>query len=537
MAKNKRLMHRTVTTRAQARNLQQQVNSGNQTPNNRSIKKKQTKKHKRLLKTRLSMDNKRKNKAIPKVANSPLKTNKSDPLTIQIQKELEKLRKLNNDQHKDIFGDRHVSLSESPNGKSIQITCKNFGEENIKKESKIPIKFGDNWSEVSTIQVESQNTLNNSINYNDTIPFAFPKTSTSDVNINNSSTPKFTSRLSLSTQSKLFIQNLQGSNNLNDLKNERTEKNANDESDGDVICLDTVDELEEMNTTDDLICISDSKSESCIVIDDDNDSPENVNLIDLTSPNNTLSKVTNPQKNQQTQSTNSIASHNFPSTSTQSRMTERRAEFPVSLNSRFMEPPAVLVPVLPQHSQLNNSFHYNHQSNIYGNNFLNFGSIRTTGLRPIFIDGNNIAMLHSNGRFFSVIGLKICIDYFKMRGHDVTAIVPQIRKRKNQNSDPKLLFKLEKEGSVIFTPSRVINGKTIVPYDDRFIVQLAAVHEGVIISCDNYKDLLAENPNLRDAIENRVLNPTFVKNMIIFPSDPLGQYGPKLDDFLKFSTQ
>ncbi|KRT84614.1 hypothetical protein AMK59_2993 [Oryctes borbonicus] len=105
--------------------------------------------------------------------------------------------------------------------------------------------------------------------------------------------------------------------------------------------------------------------------------------------------------------------------------------------------------------------------NAFGSNFLNAGPIRTSGLRPIFIDGSNVAMGHSNGKHFSVEGLKICIDYFKMRGHEVTAIVPMFRKKFNQSSNPKLLHQLEKEGTVVFTPSRTVNGRHIVPYDDR----------------------------------------------------------------------
>ncbi|KAK9736697.1 Zc3h12a-like Ribonuclease NYN domain [Popillia japonica] len=154
--------------------------------------------------------------------------------------------------------------------------------------------------------------------------------------------------------------------------------------------------------------------------------------------------------------------------------------------------------------------------NGFGSNFLNAGPVRLIGLRPIFIDGSNVAISHSNGKFFSVEGLKICIDYFKMRGHEVTGIVPQFRKKVTQSSNWKLLQQLEKEGTVIFTPSRTVNGRHIVPYDDRYIVLLAHVYKGVIVSSDNYSDLLRENPNLLETIENRVLNPTWLKNMIIF---------------------
>lgn len=63
---------------------------------------------------------------------------------------------------------------------------------------------------------------------------------------------------------------------------------------------------------------------------------------------------------------------------------------------------------------------------------------------------------------------------------------------------------------------------------------LAHVYKGVIVSSDNYRDLLQEDPTLLETIENRILSPTWVKDMIIFPADPMGRNGPKLDEFLRF---
>lgn len=54
------------------------------------------------------------------------------------------------------------------------------------------------------------------------------------------------------------------------------------------------------------------------------------------------------------------------------------------------------------------------------------------------------------------------------------------------------------------------------------------------MSGDNYRDLLRENPSLRETIEKRLLIPTWVDDIIMFPSDPLGRFGPSLDQFLRF---
>ncbi|XP_013164129.1 PREDICTED: NEDD4-binding protein 1-like isoform X1 [Papilio xuthus] len=155
------------------------------------------------------------------------------------------------------------------------------------------------------------------------------------------------------------------------------------------------------------------------------------------------------------------------------------------------------------------------------------------GLRRIIIDGSNVAMQHTMGRKFSVKGLQICIEYFTKRGHDVTAFVPRFRCKFGKSTEPRLLDSLERSGLVVYTPSREIQGKMITSYDDRYIVQCAAAFDGVIVSCDNYRDLLSENPRWRFVIENRLLPFTWVGDMIMFPKDPLGRNGPTLEQFLK----
>ncbi|CAH2098164.1 unnamed protein product [Euphydryas editha] len=90
-----------------------------------------------------------------------------------------------------------------------------------------------------------------------------------------------------------------------------------------------------------------------------------------------------------------------------------------------------------------------------------------TGLRMVVIDGSNVAMQHTRGRIFSVKGLKICIDYFLKRGHVVKAFVPHFRCKYGKSTDGKLLDQLERQGLVVYTPSREIQGRMITSYDDR----------------------------------------------------------------------
>jgi len=155
------------------------------------------------------------------------------------------------------------------------------------------------------------------------------------------------------------------------------------------------------------------------------------------------------------------------------------------------------------------------------------------GLRPIVIDGSNVAMAHGKHTDFSVRGIEICIQYFKKRGHtSIIAFVPQHRMYAN----PDLLRQLEKDGNVAMTPSRKVGDKRISSYDDRFIVEYANEHGGIIVSRDNYRDLLEEKPEWRKTIEERLLMPTWVGDSLMFPSDPLGSDGPSLDKFLKFDS-
>ncbi|XP_063545660.1 uncharacterized protein LOC134753641 isoform X2 [Cydia strobilella] len=162
--------------------------------------------------------------------------------------------------------------------------------------------------------------------------------------------------------------------------------------------------------------------------------------------------------------------------------------------------------------------------------------VKRTGPRTIVIDGSNVAMEHGRGREFSVKGLKICIDYFVNRGHEVRAFVPRFRCKFGKSTDPRLLDAMERSGLVVYTPSREVQGKTIASYDDRYIVQYAAAVDGVIVSGDNYRDVAREHPRWRATIERRLLPFTWVQDIIMFPRDPLGRNGPALEHFLRHDS-
>ncbi|XP_032663087.1 probable ribonuclease ZC3H12D isoform X2 [Odontomachus brunneus] len=180
------------------------------------------------------------------------------------------------------------------------------------------------------------------------------------------------------------------------------------------------------------------------------------------------------------------------------------------------------------------------------------GSILTTamtmnttssaGLRPVVIDGSNVAMSHGNKEVFSCRGIKICVDWFRARGHkEITVFVPKWRKEASRPDNPvadqEILGELERDRLLVFTPSRLVGGKRMVCYDDRYILRLAAEVDGIVVSNDNYRDLAQENPEFRRVVEERILMYSFVNDRFMPPDDPLGRSGPTLENFLRIAPR
>ncbi|VBB26145.1 unnamed protein product [Acanthocheilonema viteae] len=160
-----------------------------------------------------------------------------------------------------------------------------------------------------------------------------------------------------------------------------------------------------------------------------------------------------------------------------------------------------------------------------------------TELRSIVIDGSNIAMTHGRKEVFSCRGIRECVQFFHNRGHtDIIVFVPQFRRETARSdcpiTDQYILFELEKENILVWTPSRRINGRRIVCHDDRYILKTAEEKDAVIVSNDEYRDLIRENPQYRALVDERLLMYSFVDGRFMPPDDPLGRHGPKLAQFL-----
>ena len=132
-------------------------------------------------------------------------------------------------------------------------------------------------------------------------------------------------------------------------------------------------------------------------------------------------------------------------------------------------------------------------------------------LRPIVIDGSNVAMSHGNNSRFSVKGIDIVVKYFQERGHTrIVAFVPQFRSKVGQSSDKALLDKLVNTGHVVLTPSREVDNVRISSYDDTYVLDYAAKHGGIVVTRDNFRDLVDKKPEWREVVESRILMQTFV---------------------------
>ena len=125
-----------------------------------------------------------------------------------------------------------------------------------------------------------------------------------------------------------------------------------------------------------------------------------------------------------------------------------------------------------------------------------------------------------------VFSLEAEVDSLEAVVVNLEAVVPQYRM--GLEKDVKdTLDDWEKKGLLVFTPSRKAGNKAINSYDDRMILDYATAKQGIVVSRDNFRDIYEESPHHHETIEKRILMPTFVGDVLMFPDDPLGRSGPR----------
>ena len=77
---------------------------------------------------------------------------------------------------------------------------------------------------------------------------------------------------------------------------------------------------------------------------------------------------------------------------------------------------------------------------------------------------------------------------------------------KGRKEEVAKLDDLEKSGILFYSPSRRTNTRKWDCYDDIFIVDIAARKQGIVVSNDNYRDVLKlRNEEFNEQIKNRYI--------------------------------
>lgn len=161
--------------------------------------------------------------------------------------------------------------------------------------------------------------------------------------------------------------------------------------------------------------------------------------------------------------------------------------------------------------------------------------------RPIIIDACNIAYLHGNQAFSSRgIAIVVCYFYHIRKHKEIIAYMPKKKYDRVVQEQP-ILETLHKIQVLHNTPdvsmSATYSGRSLSCYDDRYLLDSALEHGGVVVSNDKFSDLfcLMEYQSKRNKI--RTIGCNFVNDKVVFPSDPCGRDGPDLDSFLSFNNK
>ena len=86
-------------------------------------------------------------------------------------------------------------------------------------------------------------------------------------------------------------------------------------------------------------------------------------------------------------------------------------------------------------------------------------------------------------------------------------------------------------GIIHESPSRRFGTEVIKSDDDLFVLKTAQRFKAKVLSNDRYREYESQ---YHDIIKNHLIKPTFIKDQLVLPEDPLGSNGPKLDQFLRF---
>jgi hypothetical protein len=164
------------------------------------------------------------------------------------------------------------------------------------------------------------------------------------------------------------------------------------------------------------------------------------------------------------------------------------------------------------------------------NHYLTAGVFIIRSKAVIVIDGQNTACqygedMYYKTNYFVAHGITLVVDYFRVLGHDqILAVVPESFKSSGRSRDgTDELKKLFDSGNLLWTPSHKKGEGVKDSYDDHYIVGYAKMTKGVIVSGDQFRDILARSdtgPELRRTIERRRIAPRFPRGALMFDEIP-----------------
>lgn len=166
-----------------------------------------------------------------------------------------------------------------------------------------------------------------------------------------------------------------------------------------------------------------------------------------------------------------------------------------------------------------------YSSSSYINSFSNLeieeGSFRKTKPK-IYIDGSNVALNHGNdGKYFSWAGIRLCVDWFVNKKHDVIKVIVPENLCGIDNHD---LNYLKDHNFLLPTPTGF--------NDDEFILQDAFENKGLIVSNDQFRNETFKKKELKQFVDSNRLAYIFDDGVFMISSRNCGPFGPTTNELL-----
>ncbi|CAF1034196.1 unnamed protein product [Adineta ricciae] len=157
--------------------------------------------------------------------------------------------------------------------------------------------------------------------------------------------------------------------------------------------------------------------------------------------------------------------------------------------------------------------------------------LKGRNLRDVIIDGANIGRTYGDSEF-SAHGIQLAVDLFHSYGYPDSKIVVILPAHYLSKDKDHVFPNLIRRKIVHKAFQQKIDDKNKRFYDDRLIVDIAVMRNGVILSNDFYRDLLQDSGDaVRKAIRERLLCYRFIGDNLCLPN-PVSEGGPPLDVFL-----